>query len=170
MSSPHSHNAAPQQLAHTPTTGSRWTVALREVESWSRLLVGGLFVWSASAHLANPYYFLSSVYQYELTNASVGVIVASGLPFLELLLAACLLGGACVPAAWVISCGLLLLFAGVQTSALMRNLQISCGCFGAEASQPISAMTTAWTGMLAIVAGAGAAISRDRSGTTSPKP
>ena len=74
------------------------------------MIVGGILVWSGAAHLANPYYFLSTVYQYELTSAPVGALVASYLPFLELVLAACLLSGCCQRAAWSLTSLMLLGF------------------------------------------------------------
>lgn len=150
---------------NTPSeTVSRWrrNAVLRESEWGARLVVGGIFLWSAAAHLANPYYFLSTVYQYELTSAPVGAVVAAVLPFLELMLAACLLGGACPQAAWWLSSLLLLFFVGVQTSALARGLGISCGCFGPENSQPVSTTSVAFTSALAVLSISGALAARVR--------
>jgi len=143
----------------------RWTVVSREFEWCARLAVGGLFLWSATAHLANPYYFLSTVYQYELTSVPVGAFVASVLPFLEFLLAACLLSGTCTRATWLLSSTLLLCFVGVQSSALARDLRISCGCFGPEESQPINWKSISFTGALAVLAIAGTITAR-----TQPSP
>src|SRR6185503_9602116 len=78
-----------------------WNRVAREFEWISRLIVGGVFIWSGSAHLANPYYFMSTIYQYELTSATLGVLIGSYLPFLELLLAMCLLSGTAPRAAWL---------------------------------------------------------------------
>ena len=108
---------------------SRWNRVVKEFDWVSRLIVGGMFVWSGSAHLANPYYFLSTIYQYELTSAPVGMLIASFLPFLELVLAACLLSSICSRPVWLITSLLLLTFVAVQGSALARGLRISCGCF-----------------------------------------
>ena len=138
----------------------RWNVVSREFEWCARLAVGGIFLWSAAAHLANPYYFLSTVYQYELTSAPVGAVVASVMPFLELFLAACLLSGACPQPTWMLSSLLLLMFVGVQASALVRDLRISCGCFGPEVSQPVDWKSITFTGALAVLALAGTLAAR----------
>ncbi len=152
-----------------PTASQRrWNAVSREFEWCARLVVGGIFLWSAAAHLANPYYFLSTVYQYELTSAPVGAVVASALPFLELLLAACLLGGACLQGTWLLSSLLLLLFVSVQVSALARDLRISCGCFGPESSQPINLMSVGLTSALAVLAIAGALAARGRPPVAAP--
>lgn len=141
-------SGAPQLAAAT----TRWNRVAREFDWCSRLIVGGIFVWSGAAHLANPYYFLSTIYQYELTSAVVGALLASYLPFLELLLAACLLSGTCSRSAWLVTSLLLLTFAGVQCSALARGLTISCGCFGPEINRPIDATSIAFTSTLAVLA------------------
>lgn len=117
----------------------------------ARLLVGGIFVWSGAAHLANPYYFLSTVYQYELTTAPIGALIASYLPFLELVLAVCLLGGLCRRPTWIVTAALLLTFVAVQGSALARGLRISCGCFGPEINRPVDATSISFTAGLAVL-------------------
>jgi putative oxidoreductase len=155
-------SGGPAATGPSSATQRRWNVVSREFEWCARLVIGGIFLWSAAAHLANPYYLLSTVYQYELTSASVGALVASVLPFLELLLAACLLSGACVRGTWLLSSLLLLLFVGVQTSALMRDLRISCGCFGPEISQPVSLTSVGFTSALAVLAISGALAARGR--------
>lgn len=139
-------------LATTVATPSRWDRWLREFDWMARLVVGGIFVWSGAAHLSNPYYFLSTVYQYELTSASVGALIASYMPFLELTLAACLLGSCCQRAAWFVTSLLLLVFVGVQGSALYRGLKISCGCFGPEINRPIDVTSISNTAALAVLA------------------
>jgi len=162
MSATTSSADSPVTSAQSSASRRRWNAVSREFEWGARLAVGGIFLWSAAAHLANPYYFLSTVYQYELTSAPVGAVVASVLPFLQLLLAACLLSGACPQPTWLLSSLLLLFFVGVQTSALVRGLWISCGCFGPEISQPVSMMSVAFTSALAVLAISGALAARVR--------
>ena len=68
---------------------------------WPARLVGGYQIaaglvlavfWlrSGLAHMANPYYFLSSVYSYELVGPALGQAAAMVLPVLQLVLAVCL--------------------------------------------------------------------------------
>lgn len=134
-----------------PAGPSRWNRAANEFDWVSRMLVGGIFVWSGASHLANPYYFLSTVYQFELTNAPLGAAIASFLPFLELVLAVCLLGNICPRPAWFVTSLLLLSFVAVQSSALARGLRISCGCFGPEINRPIDGMSISFTAALAVL-------------------
>lgn len=134
------------------TSSPRWNRVAREFEWISRLVIGGIFVWSGAAHLANPYYFLSTIYQYELTSATVGALVGAYLPFLELVLAMCLLSGTCPRPTWLVTSLLLMFFVGVQGSALARGLMISCGCFGPEINRPVDAMSVTFTSALAVLA------------------
>jgi hypothetical protein len=134
------------------TDPSRWNRVAREFDWVSRLIVGGIFVWSGAAHLNNPYYFMSTIYQYELTGATIGAVVASFLPFLELVLAMCLLTGTCPRPAWLVTSLLLLGFVAVQGSALFRGLVISCGCFGPELNRPVDVTSITFTSALAVLA------------------
>lgn len=153
--------AASTALTTTPTP---WNRVFVEYEWLCRLTVGGIFLWSGSAHLANPYYFLSTIYQYELTSAPVGALIGAYLPFLELILAVCLLGNICPKSAWIVTTALLLAFVGVQGSALARGLTISCGCFGPEINRPIDAVSISFTSALAVLSiSAAIAVRRTRS-------
>lgn len=142
----------------------------REFDWVSRLLVGGIFVWSGAAHLANPYYFLSTIYQYELTTAPVGALIASYLPFLELVLAVCLLGGLCRRPTWILTTMLLITFVAVQGSALARGLRISCGCFGPEINRPVDATSISFTAGLAVLSLCSAVLACRSNGPDVPSP
>jgi uncharacterized membrane protein YphA (DoxX/SURF4 family) len=145
------------EVSQVPASPTRGAMTGRrrlagEVDWILRLLIGGIFIWSGAAHLANPYYFLSTVYQYQLTSAEVGALIASYLPFLELTLAICLLGGLCRRPVWVLTALLLVLFVVAQSSALARGLKISCGCFGPEINRPVDKTSVGFTSVLAVLA------------------
>lgn len=97
-----------------------------------RLGLGCLFLWSSLPKIRQPYDFLSSVYNYELVGPKLGVLVAMTLPWAELLVGICLVGGIFVSGALLVSIGMAAMFAFVLASALYRGLDISCGCFSAS--------------------------------------
>ena len=97
------------------------------IVSW---VLGISLVISAIPHLGNPYFFLGSVYAYQMVYPSIGQFTVMILPILQLFLAVCLIGRFFVDAAHFLTLGCFLVFATVQTSALVRGLDISCGCFG----------------------------------------
>jgi len=113
---------------------------------WSieRLLAIGLtfLLWrSAIAHLGNPYYFLSSIYAYNLTDSFTGQIAAFVLPHAELLLGLALFLGIWKRPAFVLTASLFAVFAGAQLAVLAQGLKISCGCYGSGESLEIGAVS-----------------------------
>ena len=61
------------------------------------------------------------------------MLTAMTLPWAELLVGVCLVGGIFVSGALLASIGMAVMFTFVLASALYRGLQISCGCFSANA-------------------------------------
>ena len=51
----------------------------------------GVSLVAVTPHLGNPYFFLGSVYSYRLVGPGIAEIVAMVFPFLEVVLAACLI-------------------------------------------------------------------------------
>lgn len=94
-----------------------------------RLGLGAMFIASSLPKIRLPYEFLSSVYNYEIVGPKMGVLVAMVLPWLELFVGVCLVGGVFVGGALLGSIGLGMMFTFVLASALYRRLDISCGCF-----------------------------------------
>ena len=99
----------------------------------ARVGLGCLFLWSSLPKIRQPYDFLSNVYNYELVGPKLGMLMAMTLPWLELLVGICLVGGIFVSGALLASVGMAAMFTFVLASALYRGLEISCGCFGASA-------------------------------------
>lgn len=97
----------------------------------ARLGLGCMFIWSSLYKIRQPYDFLANVYEYELVGPKLGMITAMTLPWLELLVGICLVGGIFVGGALLVSAGMAAMFTFVLSSALYRGLDISCGCFGA---------------------------------------
>lgn len=95
-----------------------------------RFGLAALFVWAGLLKLQAPDAAQMAVFQYRLVSWEAAGVLATLIPMLELSAAFGLvlprlrLGGIslCI--------GMLLLFCGALGSALVRNLDISCGCFG----------------------------------------
>jgi putative oxidoreductase len=106
-----------------------------------RLGLGFMFIASSVPKIRQPFMFLGSVYGYELVRPKLGVQVAMALPWLELLVGVCLVGGVFVGGALLASTGMGVLFTFVLASALWRHLDISCGCFTTSLAGKISYAT-----------------------------
>jgi|GEM_PF-288133 len=118
----------------------------------SRLVLGCVFISSSLPKLRLPYEFLSNVYNYELVGPKLGMLVAMVLPWLELLLGICLLGGIVLSGALLWSAILGAVFTFAQISALYRDLSITCGCFGSTHTAPITHGTVFRTCLLVVAA------------------
>jgi uncharacterized membrane protein YphA (DoxX/SURF4 family) len=94
-----------------------------------RLTLGVIFIVSSIPKLRQPYDFLASVYGYKLVSPQIGLVVAMILPWLELFVGICLVGGIFVSGAILASIVMCAMFSFVLISALWRGLSISCGCF-----------------------------------------
>ncbi|MBK7827283.1 MauE/DoxX family redox-associated membrane protein [Nannocystis sp.] len=108
----------------------------------ARLSLAGVFLAAAAPKLADPAAFAAAIANYQaFPDVSVNLI-ATLVPTLELIGALALLtpwrrGGALLLA------GLLLGFTALLAVSLARGLDLSCGCFGASASEtadPVSAL------------------------------
>ncbi|MBC8481268.1 MAG: DoxX family membrane protein [Planctomycetes bacterium] len=97
---------------------------------FTRIVIGCVFLWASLPKIRQPYDFLSSVYDYELVGAKLGMFIAMTLPWLEILVGICLIAGVFVSGAFLVSAGMTLMFTFVIGSALYHGLEISCGCFG----------------------------------------
>ena len=95
-----------------------------------RLLVGGTFVLAGSLKIADPVNFALAVANYRLLPYEATHLVAILLPWIEVVSGCCVLAGIWERAAAFIVASLVTLFAGAIVSALVRGLNIDCGCFG----------------------------------------
>lgn len=106
-----------------------------------------LMLRSAFSHLANPYYFLSSIHAYQLVSKTLAEYLAMFLPFLQITLALFLIIRWSPGVLYLVTASLFLGFIFAQVSVLIRGLEISCGCFGAADSVQVG------TGTLALAIG-----------------
>ena len=99
------------------------------------------FLYSSAIHMGNQYAFLSHVYSYRILPERLSVVVATFLPCFQLNLGLALLFFPSLRSTgFLIASILLFVFAGLQTQALVRGLNISCGCFSSN-HDPISLFT-----------------------------
>ncbi|MHC4397412.1 MAG: MauE/DoxX family redox-associated membrane protein [Planctomycetota bacterium] len=106
-----------------------------------RIGIGCMFIWGSLPKIRQPYDFLSSVYSYELVGSRLGMFIAMTLPWLELMVGICLIGGIFVSGALLASMGMAAMFTFVLASALYQGLEITCGCFGTGATEIITYKT-----------------------------
>lgn len=105
-------------------------MALRLLGWVCRLVLGGLFVFASYTKLRNPLLFEMAVDTYRLLPSAGVIIVARGLPWLEVLLGVLLLAGWKI--SYVSSFAALLLGGFLLTMwfTYHHGIEANCGCFG----------------------------------------
>ena len=118
-------------------SSNRFTTFKNSFDVLITWVFGLTFLIAGFPHWTNPYYFLGSVYAYQLVGPGVGQVIAMTMPIIQLVLALCFLTRMFLDASHVATLFLLTCFVTVQTSAAVRGLDISCGCFGPRHDSPI---------------------------------
>jgi uncharacterized membrane protein YphA (DoxX/SURF4 family) len=99
-----------------------------------RVVLGLAFIIASIDKIADPAAFANSIGNYKLVSPSVALIVASFLPWIELLSGLALLFGLFSRASSFLIFIMLVVFTGGVISAVLRGLDISCGCFTQDPS------------------------------------
>jgi uncharacterized membrane protein YphA (DoxX/SURF4 family) len=95
-----------------------------------RLVVGGIFLWAGIIKIFDPLEFAQGIANYRVFPRVITFFLALVLPWLEVLCGVFLILGMFRNAsALLVSC-LLAGFLVIITSAILRGLDIDCGCFG----------------------------------------
>lgn len=97
-------------------------------------MLGAVFLLASYDKILHPQAFAQTVYNYQILPDGLVNLAAMILPWLELLLGVCLLGGVWLPGATAVSTALLALFIGALVYNQIRGLDIHCGCFSSEST------------------------------------
>jgi len=95
----------------------------------SRLLLGGIFLVSGILKISQMHDFANSIVNYKLLSGSTIALLAMILPWLEVFCGASILLGCYYRGSTLLVFLMMLLFTGAVLSAVLRGLDISCGCF-----------------------------------------
>lgn len=132
-----------------------------------RLAVAALFLYAGAAKAPDPGRFATELANYRLLPATAVPALAYYLPWLELVAAGALFSGRLRPGAWLVLAALAAGFAVFVTSAWIRGLDVTCGCFGGG-GRPIDGVVVLRTSL--VLAATGAGLLRDHPKRPSPPP
>jgi len=133
-----------------------------------RLGFGAMFLYTGIIHAADPAAFALAVANYRLLPDILINFFAVVLPWAEIVCALCLISGRFVAGASMIITLMLLAFTIALVSALVRGLDISCGCFSTD---PDAARITWWylvRDIALTLAGMALFLLNSQKGTASP--
>lgn len=145
-----------------------------ETSSWwprlvwfARLALAGVLLAAAAPKLADPAGFAAKLPNYRLFPDPLVNIIAAVAPALELLAAAALLTGRLYRGGVWLAFGLMATFTALIASALLRGIDLDCGCFGTAAvAAPADALDLLRNLVLLALAGLLAVdLLRDRPGS-----
>ena len=126
-------------------------MAWRVFEWIARLALGALFVYAGTVKLRNPFLFEMAVDGYQMLPPTGVIVVARGLPWLEVALGLLLWSGWKLNYSATFTALLLGGFLTAMVIAYSRGVEAQCGCFGTN--EPISPRTLARDSLLFLFAG-----------------
>jgi uncharacterized membrane protein YphA (DoxX/SURF4 family) len=130
----------------------------------SRTILGILIAWAALAKLADVPAFAAQIHNFRIVPIWSENLVAITLPWVELVAALALLLGIQARSGAFVVTVLLAVFTLAVGAALVRGLDIACGCFGtADATRVGYGKLLQNTGMLAVAAVAALRDQADRT-------
>ena len=97
-----------------------------------RLVLGALFIYSAVLKIDDAEYFAKSLYNYRILPVETLNLFALIIPWLELVIGLLLILGIFVKESALLGSVLMTIFIAAIVSAVARNLDIDCGCFGTK--------------------------------------
>ncbi len=95
-----------------------------------RLAIGVAFIWAALAKIGDLNTFAGQVHNFRILPGSIENLFAMTLPWIEVVAGLFLILNIAPRAATALMTLLLLMFFVAVSQALVRNLDIDCGCFG----------------------------------------
>ncbi len=111
---------------------------------FSRLFIGGMWIYASFYKIIDPAVFAKSIWYYHMVPGELINLMALILPMLELVIGVAVIIGVWYRGAVLWSNVLLVVFIIALASTIARGLDIDCGCF--KAGQ--SATGPAWDSLL----------------------
>jgi putative oxidoreductase len=105
-------------------------VVLKPTGFLVRMLLGGLFVFAGATKVYDPGAFAIELQRYQLVPWIIGALLAIYLPWLEMFAGVLLLSKKTEWGALLVNTLLLFIFTSALASAMLRGLNIDCGCLG----------------------------------------
>jgi uncharacterized membrane protein YphA (DoxX/SURF4 family) len=116
----------------------------------ARASFGALFLWASVGKIVDSDRFAQQVANYDIIGPHASALVGVVLPWLELIVGACLFIGIFKAGAWLGTVLMLACFVFARASVVHRGLLIECGCGVVDGT--ITARSVAMSGVLLLTA------------------
>lgn len=107
----------------------------------ARIVLGCVFIYASLDKIMHPGLFAEAVYNYQLSPEEAVNLVAIWLPWLEFLSGTLMVLGLWIRGSTLILSGLMVVFMAALGINLARGLDIHCGCFTTQGSDPMTILT-----------------------------
>jgi len=111
---------------------------------FSRIILGGVFIYSGIIKILSPTAFSISISNYKLLPQTYVFPLAIILPMVEFFFGLTLIFNVWTRFSTIILSSLLIIFIFAMLSALIREIDISCGCFSFSQKELRSQSTNLW--------------------------
>ena len=105
-----------------------------------RVILGITLIYASYYKILDPEAFSKNIHNYHITDNLVWVenLVALILPWLELILGVFLIFGVFLEGTTSITIGMLIFFIIILSQAVLRGIDVHCGCFKTEADAGVA--------------------------------
>ena len=118
--------------------------SLKIIYHISRLILAAVFIYSGAVKAQDIIGFAGEIANYQLFPYACNYLFAAILPYLELLCGVLLLLNRRVRPVVLILTVMDIIFIGAISSAIIRGLDIGCGCFSPETASENSLIIALW--------------------------
>ena len=94
-----------------------------------RLILGIIFIYASYDKILDPIGFSKNIHNYHITPIAVENLAALIIPWLELIIGVFLILGIFLEVVTNITIGLLIFFICILMQAVIRGIDVHCGCF-----------------------------------------
>jgi hypothetical protein len=105
---------------------------MRAIALACRLALGAIFLYAAVTKVPDMAAFAQDVANYRLVPAPIVPWAAAAVVGIEVVVGLALVTGVFTRAAALVAGGMLLVFIGGLSQALLRGIDLKCGCFGGD--------------------------------------
>ncbi|NTW48769.1 MAG: DoxX family membrane protein [Chlorobiales bacterium] len=109
-----------------------------------RVILGLFFIVASIEKLADPNAFAHAFEHYRIVGAPFSTLVSTVLPWIELLSGLGIMLGVFARGSLFLISGMLTIFIAATLSALLRGLDISCGCFSLSPDAQVMGWEKIW--------------------------
>ncbi len=126
-----------------------------------RVLLGSIFIISGLDKIADMNAFVHAILNYQIVGTGIATSVATILPWLEILCGIGLILGIYPRTSAFMITALLIIFTVLVSSAMIRGLDISCGCFTQDSSAAKIGWQKIFENLMMILMGINLAVIKD---------